>query len=81
MKFLASLIKATIFTDLFVYHADIRFIHISAQERVDALITVHPKFYKFCRNADFVARAILVTITVSLAALAAWGTIFKLFFA
>lgn len=81
IKFLASLIKATIFTDLFVYHADVRFVHPTSQERVDALISAHPVFYKVCRNADLVARAVLMTITVSLAALAAWGTIYKLFFA
>lgn len=81
VKFLASLLKATIFTDLFVYHADLRFAHPTKQERVDALHEAHPVFYKLCRNSDYVVRIALVAITVGLAGTAAWGTIHRLFYA
>jgi hypothetical protein len=81
IKFLASLMKATIFTDLFVYHADLKFVHATRQERVDALSQIQPKFYKLCRNSDFVLRAVLVTGTAWIAASAAWGTVQRLFFA
>lgn len=81
VRFLASLLKATIFTDLFVYHADLRFAHPTKQERVDALHEAHPVFYKLCRNSDYVMRIALVAITVGLAGTAAWGTIHRLFYA
>jgi hypothetical protein len=81
IKFLASLMKATIFTDLFVYHADLRFVHPTLQERVDALSELQPKFYKLCRDSDFVLRAVLVAATALIAASAAWGTVQRLFFA
>lgn len=80
IRFLASLMKATIFTDLFVYHALRRYVHPTEQERIDALIEVHPKFYKLCRNSDYVARVILAFLVTSLVGAAAWGMILKLFY-
>ncbi|KJQ53710.1 hypothetical protein RS85_02260 [Microbacterium sp. SA39] len=80
IRFLASLLKATIFTDLFVYHAHMRYVYPTEQERVDALIEAHPKFYKLCRNSDYIARAVLAVVTTGLVAAAAGGTIMRLFF-
>ncbi|MDQ1130260.1 hypothetical protein [Microbacterium sp. SORGH_AS_0888] len=81
IRFLASLLKATIFTDLFVYHAVKRYVHPTEQERIDALIVVHPKFYKLCRNSDYIARVLLSAVVTFLVSAAAWGTIARLFFA
>jgi hypothetical protein len=81
IKFLASLMKATIFTDLFVYHADLRYEHATRAQRISALIEHHPRFYNWCRKADFGMRGGLVVVSVLLVGTAAWGTIIRLFFA
>ncbi|PPH50208.1 hypothetical protein C5C49_15340 [Rathayibacter sp. AY1E2] len=80
VKFLASLMKATLFTDLFVYHATIRFMHPTLQERVEALRVEHGRFYKWCRNSDFIARMILMSGTTIIVGGAAVGTVVKLFY-
>lgn len=81
IKFLASLMKATLFTDLFVYHAHIRFMHATPQERVAALKQEHGTFYKWCRNSDYIARVVLMIGTTGLVGAVAVGTVLKLFYA
>lgn len=77
---LASIMQATFFTDLFCYHADARFGHPTRQERVSALQGAHPKFYLWCRNADFIARAILMLAVTGVASTAAVGVAIRLFY-
>lgn len=79
LKFLTSIMKATIFTDLFCYHADIRFAHPSQQERIAAMQAVHPRYYAIARNCDFIARGLLMIVITSVVATAAVGTVVKLF--
>lgn len=78
LKFLLGILKATFFTDLFCYHADISFAHPTRPERVNALRAQHPKFYKWCRNTDFVARIALMMVVTGLATAVAIGTVAKL---
>lgn len=78
IRLLTGIMKATIFTDLFCYHADVRFLHPTQQERVQALCKAHPRFYLWCRNADMVARACLMGVIVLLATGIGAGTIYRL---
>lgn len=78
LKFLLGIMKATFFTDLFCYHADINFAHPTRAERVNAMRGQHPKFYKWCRNTDFVARIVLMGVVTTLATVIASGAVAKL---
>jgi hypothetical protein len=80
LKLLTGIMKATFFTDLFCYHADMRFLHPTGQERVQALQTLHPRFYLWCRNLDVIARAGIMIIIVGLAAAIGLGTILRLLY-
>ncbi|NQX22678.1 hypothetical protein [Curtobacterium sp. VKM Ac-2852] len=81
LKVLQSLMKATLFTDYFAYHANLRYLDRTSQERVARLIAAHPLFYRICRMADLMARGgMLAIITLTLTAVA-WGFVWKTFFA
>jgi hypothetical protein len=80
LKVLQSLMKATLFTDYFVYHARLRYLDRTPQERVARLIGDHPRFYRLCRLLDLTARAgLLFLVTVTLTAVA-WGFVWRTFF-
>lgn len=79
VKFLASLLTATIFTDLFAYQADLHFSHITKQERIQAMVERAPQFYKWCRNADFAVRGGLLIITVALVGFLGFAVVARLF--
>lgn len=79
VKFLASFLKATIFTDLFSYHADLTYAHPTRPERIQALKRDAPVFHKFCRNADFAVRAGMIVITVLVVGGAALGAVVQVF--
>lgn len=79
VKFLASFLKATIFTDLFAYHADLTYAHTTRQERIQALNGSAPMFYKWCRNADFAVRAGMIFVTVLVVGGAALGAVIQVF--
>lgn len=80
LKLLTGIMKATFFTDLFVYHAHAQFLHPTPQERVRALRETHETFYKWCRNSDMVARAVIMGVVVGLTTMFGVGTIMRLFF-
>ncbi len=80
LKVLQSLMKATLFTDYFVYHARLRYLDQTSQERVARLVADHPRFYRVCRLLDLTARAgLLILVTVTLTAVA-WGFVWRTFF-
>lgn len=80
LKFLTGIMKATFFTDLFCYHADIRYAHPTRSERVSAHMGANPVFYKWCRNADLVSRICLMAVVVGVAGSFAWGTVQRLLY-
>jgi hypothetical protein len=80
LKVLTSLMKASFFTDFFVYHARIQYLHPSLQERVRAHIEMRPRFYRWCRNADYIARAVLMIVVIGTLTAVAWGFVYRTFF-
>lgn len=81
LKLLNSLTRATLFTDLFIYHSRLRYRHATVQERVSHMADRHPRFYKYSRIADFVARIVILTIVVSLLAVMVFGFVYRTLFA
>jgi hypothetical protein len=80
LKVLTSLMKASFFTDFFVYHARIQYLHPTLQERVRAHIDARPRFYQWCRNVDFIARGGLMVVVIGTLTAVAWGFVYRTFF-
>lgn len=80
LKILQGLLKATLFTDFFVYHAHLRYLDRTAQERVARLIRTHPLFYCVCKIVDFFTRLLILLIVIATVTGVAWGFVWKTFF-
>ena len=80
LKILQSLMKATFFMDYFAYHAHLRYLDRTAQERVARLISHHPRFYRVCLISDYITRLLLFAIITVTVSAVAWGFVLKTFY-